>query len=84
MHYTGYFTDGSKFDSSVDSNEPIIFPLGVGKVIAGWDEGLMTMKAGGKRKFIIPPQLGYGEQGAPPVIPPNAELIFDVELLEVR
>jgi peptidylprolyl isomerase len=84
VHYSGYLTNGSKFESSVDSNQPIVFPVGVGRVIKGWDEGLMTMKAGGKRKLIISPQLGYGEQGAPPVIPPNAELIFDIELLEVR
>src|SRR5262245_11956568 len=84
VHYSGYFTNGTKFESSVDQNEPIVFPIGVGKVIKGWDEGLMTMKAGGKRKLIVPPQLGYGEYGSLPVIPPNAELIFDVELLEVK
>ncbi|MCI0697305.1 FKBP-type peptidyl-prolyl cis-trans isomerase [candidate division KSB1 bacterium] len=84
VHYSGYLTNGTKFDSSVDSDEALAFAIGVGQVIRGWDEGVMSMKAGGKRKLIIPPQLGYGERGAPPVIPPNAELIFDVELLEVK
>jgi peptidylprolyl isomerase len=84
VHYSGYLTNGTKFDSSVDRGEALAFAIGIGQVIQGWDEGVMSMKAGGKRKLIIPPQLGYGERGAPPVIPPNAELIFDVELLEVK
>lgn len=84
VHYSGYLTNGTKFDSSVDSGEALAFAIGVGQVIRGWDEGVMSMKAGGKRKLIIPPQLGYGANGAPPLIPPNAELIFDVELLEVK
>ncbi len=84
VHYTGYLTDGKKFDSSVDRGTPLTFVIGIGKVIRGWDEGVMTMKVGGKRKLIIPPQLGYGSRGAGDVIPPNAELVFDVELLGVK
>ncbi len=84
VHYTGWLADGSKFDSSVDHGRPFPFKLGTGGVIPGWDEGVAGMKVGGKRKLVIPPALGYGRDGYPPVIPPNATLVFDVELMEVR
>jgi len=84
VHYTGWLTTGRKFDSSVDRREPFEFRLGAGEVIKGWDEGVAGMKVGGKRKLVIPPALGYGARGAGGVIPPNAELIFEVELLGLR
>jgi FKBP-type peptidyl-prolyl cis-trans isomerase len=84
VHYTGWLTDGKKFDSSVDRGSPFDFKLGAGMVIRGWDEGVAGMKVGGKRQLHIPAELGYGARGAGNAIPPNAELIFDVELLGVN
>ena len=83
VHYTGWLTDGQKFDSSKDRNDPFVFPLGQGMVIKGWDQGVVGMKVGGKRKLIIPSDLAYGDQGRPPKIPAKATLIFEVELLGI-
>ena len=84
VHYTGWLTDGTKFDTSLDRNQAFQFQLGAGMVIRGWDEGVKGMRIGGKRKLTIPPDMGYGAQGAGGVIPPNATLVFDVELLDVK
>ncbi len=84
VHYTGWLTNGQKFDSSLDRGQPFQFTLGQGQVIRGWDEGVAGMKVGGKRKLIIPPDLGYGSRGAGGVIPPNAKLIFEVQLLGIQ
>lgn len=84
VHYTGWLTNGNKFDSSVDRGQPFTFPLGQGRVIKGWDEGVASMQVGGKRKLTIPPELGYGAAGFPGAIPPNSVLVFEVELLDLR
>jgi FKBP-type peptidyl-prolyl cis-trans isomerase len=84
VHYTGWLPNGEKFDSSRDRDQPFGFTLGAGQVIAGWDEGVAGMRVGGRRKLVIPPDLGYGTAGAPPDIPPGATLVFDVELLNVH
>ncbi len=84
VHYTGWLQDGTKFDSSVDRNEPFVFQLGAGQVIPGWDKGVVGMKVGGKRRLTIAPDLAYGAQGYPPVIPANATLTFEVQLLDVK
>jgi FKBP-type peptidyl-prolyl cis-trans isomerase len=83
VHYTGWLTNGTKFDSSKDRGDPFQFKLGAGQVIRGWDEGVKGMKVGGKRKLTIPPEMGYGARGFPGAIPPNATLVFEVELLAV-
>ena len=84
VHYTGTFTDGRKFDSSVDRDEPFAFVLGAGQVIAGWDQGVATMKTGDKVRLTIPPELAYGRAGYPGAIPPNATLIFDIQLIGIK
>ena len=84
VHYTGRLTNGSKFDSSLDRGQPFDFPLGAGRVIKGWDQGIVGMKVGGKRKLTIPPELAYGDRGFSNLIPPGSTLVFEVELLAVR
>ncbi len=84
VHYTGWLTDGTKFDSSLDRGQPFSFTIGQGRVIPGWDQGVPGMQVGGKRKLTIPPHMGYGERGAPPAIPPNSTLVFEVELLAIN
>ncbi len=84
VHYTGWLPNGKKFDSSRDRGEPFAFTLGAGQVITGWDEGVKGMKVGGRRKLVLPPQMGYGDAGAPPDIPPGSKLVFDVEVLDVQ
>jgi peptidylprolyl isomerase len=84
VHYTGYLMSGEKFDSSVDRRQPFSFVIGYGQVIKGWDEGVASMRVGGKRKLVIPAELAYGKRGIGSIIPPNAQLVFDVELLEVK
>jgi peptidylprolyl isomerase len=83
VHFTGWLDDGTRFDSTRVRGKPFGFPLGSGQVIQGWDEGVRGMRAGGKRRLIVPPALGYGERGVPPVVPPNARLVFDIELIRV-
>lgn len=83
VHYSGRLADGTEFDSSYGRDEPFGFPVGVGYVIPGWDEGLLGMRVGGRRRLVVPPDLGYGERGAGALVPPNATLTFDIELLEI-